>query len=114
MFMIQKILLLLKKKTRRMFLWLIIFFAKRKTKEKKSNININNDFWKVICQIKFSGKSKPIGIVNNIHQRNIFTILWAKNKPNYCLRWFLDKDNIEIVINFKNSINNKVILSNIL
>jgi len=42
-------------------------FAKRETKEKKSDINVNNDSWKVICQIKFSGKSKPIEMVNNIH-----------------------------------------------
>ena len=50
-------------------------FLKRETKGGESNININNDFWEVIHQNRFSSKDKLIRVINNIYQRNTFVIL---------------------------------------
>jgi len=89
-------------------------FAKWKLKRWESNIYIYNDSCGVIHQIGFSSKGKLVWMVGNTYQRNTFAILRAGNRPNSCPRRFLDEDNIEIVIDFEYSVDNKVVLSNIL
>jgi len=53
-------------------------------------------------------------VIGNAYQRNTFVVLKAGNRPNSCPRWFLDKNNIKIVIDFKYGVDNKVVLSNVL
>ena len=50
----------------------------------------------------------------NAYQRNAFIVLWAGNRPDSCPRWFLDEENVEIVIDFEYSIDNKIVLLNVL
>ena len=50
----------------------------------------------------------------NAYQRNAFTIFGTRNRPNSSSRWFLNEDNIKAEIDFKNSVNNEIILLNIL
>ena len=49
-------------------------FAKRKVKRGKSNVDKNYNPWAVIYCDWFSGESEPIGVIDNAHQRNTFTI----------------------------------------
>ena len=49
-------------------------FVKRKSKREKSNVDKNHNPWAVICCDWFSGKSEPIGVIDNAYQRDIFTI----------------------------------------
>jgi len=53
-------------------------------------------------------------VIGNAYQRNAFVVLRAGNGPNGCPRWFLDEDNIKIVIDFEYGVDNEVVLSNIL
>jgi len=69
---------------------------------------------RVIHWIRFSSKGKPVWVVGNAYQRNAFTVLRAGNRPNSCPRWFLDEDNIKVVIDFEYGIDNKVVLLNVL
>ena len=39
--------------------------SKQKTKGQKSNVNINDDSWRLVGTGWFSGKSKPVGMVRN-------------------------------------------------
>ena len=89
-------------------------FVKRKVKRWKSDVNVNNDFWEVIHQIGFSSKDKSIWMIHNAYQRNAFTVFWTGNWPNSYPRWFLDEDDIEIVVDFEDSVDDEVVLSNIL
>jgi len=89
-------------------------FAKRETKRRESNIDEDHNPWAVIYCVQFSNKGEPIGMINNTHQWNIFIICWARNGSYCCPRWFLDEDNVEIVVDFKNCIYNEIIFSDIL
>jgi len=42
-------------------------FAKRKTKRGKSNVNKHDHLWGVISRKQFSGKSEPVGMIDNLH-----------------------------------------------
>jgi len=76
---------------------------------RKSDIDINDNSWRVISWTWFSSKGKPIRMI-----RNVFAILWAGNGSECSLWWFLDEYDIKALIDFKNSVDEKVILSNIL
>ena len=89
-------------------------FAKWKSKGWKSDINIYDDFRGVIHWVGFSSKGKLIWVIWNAYQRNAFTLLWAGNRPDSCPRWFLDEDNVEIVIDFEYSVDNEIVLLNVL
>ena len=89
-------------------------FAKWKMKRWKSDIYIYNDSRRVICWIRFSSKDKPVWMIGYAYHGNAFTVHWARNRPNSCLGWFLDEDNVKIVINLEYSVDNEVVLSNIL
>ena len=89
-------------------------FAKREVKRWKSDVDVNNDSWGVIHWIGFSSKGKPIWMIHNAYQRNTFTVFWTGNWPNSCSRWLLDEDNIKIVVDFENSVDDEVVLLNVL
>ena len=89
-------------------------FAKREMKRRESNIDEDHDPWTVICCVQFSNKGEPIGMINNAHQWNTFTICWARNGSYYCSRQFLDEDNVEIVVDFEDYVYDKIIFSDIL
>jgi len=80
----------------------------------ESLILIYNDFRGVIHRVGFSSKGKPIWVIWNTYQRNAFTVLWARNRPDSYLRQFLDEDNVEIVIDFEYNIDNEIVLLNVL
>jgi len=42
-------------------------FLKQKTKRRKSDVNINNNSWIIVCQVWFSCKCKPIGMISDTH-----------------------------------------------
>jgi len=79
-------------------------FTKRKTERQKSDVDINSDSWEVICQVRSSSKCEPIGMVRNTYQRNTFTVFWTGNGPNGCPRWFLNEDNVKVIVDFKDQI----------
>ena len=66
-FIIQKMLLLLKNETRRISLWSITSFWSKKQNRRKSEVNINNNSWIIVCWVQFSCKCKPIGIISDTH-----------------------------------------------
>ena len=96
-----KIVIIVKEGNEKNVLVINNVFAKWKSKRWKSDIYIYDDSREVIHQIGFSSKGKLVCVVGNTYQRNAFTVLRAGNRPNSCPRWFLDEDNIKIVIDFK-------------
>ena len=48
--------------------------TKRKIERRKSDVDINNNSWRVIHQVEFSSKCKLVGMVRNAYQRNAFTV----------------------------------------
>jgi len=50
-------------------------FAKQKLKGWKSDINIYDNFRRVIYQVRFSSKGKLIWVIWNAYQRNVFIVL---------------------------------------
>jgi len=53
-------------------------------------------------------------VVSNANKGNIFTILQTGNRPKCCPRRFLDEDNVEIMIDFKDSIDNDIVFPDLL
>ena len=112
--MIQEMSLLLKKRNKKNVSVINNIFVKREMKRWKSNIDKDNDSWEVICHIRFTGEGKPIWMINNIHQWNTFTTIWAGNGPYYFPRQFLDEDNIKIMIDFEDCFNDEIVFSDVL
>ena len=106
-FITQKSLLLMKKETRIMSLWSIMSLRKEKWKE-ESLILMKII---IICCVWFFSKGEPIGMINNAHQWNTFTICWARNGSYFCPRQFLDEDNVEIVVDFEDCVYDEIIFS---
>ena len=50
----------------------------------------------------------------NAYKGNDFAICWAGNSSDCHPQWFLDKYDIEILVDFENSVDEKIILSYIL
>ena len=109
-----KIVIIVEERNKKNILVTNNVFVKWKSKKWKSDINIYDDSRGVIQWIGFSSKDKLIWVIWNAYQRKTFTVFWAGNWPNSCLRQFLDEDNIKIVVDFKDSVDNEIILSNIL
>ena len=89
-------------------------FSKWKPKRQKSDVNIYNNSGEVICWVGFSSKGKPVWVDRNTYQGSTFTVLWTRNRPNSCPRWFLDKDNVKVTVDFKDWADNEVIFLDIL
>ena len=89
-------------------------FSKWKPKRQKSDVNIYNNSGGVICWDGFSNKGEPVWVVRNTYQGSTFTVLWTGNRPNGCPRWFLNEDNVKVIVDFKNQTDNEVIFLNIL
>lgn len=49
-------------------------FAKREMEKRKFSVNEYNDSWTFIHCDQFSGKCKPVKMIDNLYQRVIFAI----------------------------------------
>ena len=65
-------------------------FAKKKSKGRKTNVNVNNNSWKIITVRRGPSKSDPIGMVAGTHKRFTITIHRAWDFANFRPRWFLN------------------------
>ena len=75
-------------------------FSERKMERRKSDIDVNDDSWEIIRWAWLSSKSKPIWMIGNGFECSPW--------------WFLGEYDIEALIDFKNGIDEEVILLNIL
>ena len=89
-------------------------FSKRETKERESDVDIDSDPRKVIYWVGFSCEDKPIGVTDNANQRYSFAIPRTGDRSDCRPRWLLDENYVKVRINLENSIDNEIILSNIL
>ena len=83
-------------------------------KRRKSNVDEYNDSWTIVHCIRFPGKGEPVGMISNSYQWNVFVIVRAKDGSYYCLGWFLDENDVEVVVDFKDHVNDEIIFSDIL
>ena len=63
-------------------------FAKRKTEREKSHVNEYDHLQKVISHKWFSGKSEPVGMIDNPHKWAAFTIGMTRNRVQESPGWF--------------------------
>ena len=89
-------------------------FVKRKIKRRESDVDEYNDFWAVAQYIRFPGKGELVGVICNSYQQNTFTIGRTRDGSYSCSGQFLDENDVEVVIDFKNYVNDEIIFSNIL
>ena len=65
-------------------------FAKKKSKERKTNVNVSNNSWKIITVRRRSSKSNPVGMMAGTHKRFTITIRRAWDFANFRPRRFLN------------------------
>jgi len=65
-------------------------FAKKKSKRRKTNVNVSNNPWKIITFGRRSGKSDPVGMMAGTHIRFTVTIRRAWDFTYFRLRQFLN------------------------
>ena len=53
-------------------------------------------------------------MIDNTNQRYSFTIPITENKSDCCLRWFLNKNYVEIGIDLEDSVDNEIVFSDVL
>ena len=83
-------------------------------KRRKSNIDEYNDSWAVIYCIRFSDKDKPVRVISNSYQQNVFTIGKARDRSYCCPGWFLNENDIKVVVNFEDCVNDEIIFLDVL
>jgi len=89
-------------------------FTKRKTKRGKSNVNKHDHLWEVISREQFSGKSEPVGMIDNPHQQAAFTIGMTRDRVQESLGQFLDEDDVKVGVCFKDCADNEIVFLDIL
>jgi len=65
-------------------------FAKKKSKERKTNVNVSNNSWKIITVRRRSSESDSVGMMAGTHKRFTVTIHRAWYFANFKPRWFLN------------------------
>ena len=88
--------------------------AKEETKRGNTNVNIGNDSWKVLTVGRRPSKSDPIGMVACAHKWFTIAIQRTWDFVNFRPGWFLDKKDIELILGFKDGIDDDGVLANIL
>ena len=88
--------------------------VKEKMKRGNTNVNIGNDSWKVLTVGRRPSKSDPIGIMACAHKRFAIAIQRTWDFANFRLGQFLDKKDIELILGFKNDIDDDGVLANVL
>jgi len=58
-------------------------FAKKKSKGRKTNVNVSNNSWKIITVRRRTSKSDPVGMIAGIHKRFTITIHRAWDFANF-------------------------------
>ena len=88
--------------------------SKRKMKWRNINVDIdkNSRIKPIIRWI--SKECDLVRMVEYTYYFFAFTIERTQNRLNTCPRWFLDEDDVKFWIDFEDSVNNKIILTNIL
>jgi len=89
-------------------------FVKWNSKRRQSNIDIGDNFQRVIITCQTPRKGEPIQMIQNSNQFFSFTIFWTWYGVNSGPGRFLDEDNIEEKLCLENCINNQVVFANIL
>ena len=65
-------------------------FAKKKSKRRKTNVNVSNNPWKIVTFGRRSGKSDPVRIITGTHIWFTVTIRRAWDFAYFRPRWFLN------------------------
>ena len=88
--------------------------AKEETKRGNTNVNIGNDSWKVLTVGRRPSKSDPIGMVARAHKRFAIAIRRTWDFANFRPGQFLNEKDIELILGFKNGIDDDRVLANVL
>jgi len=78
------------------------------------NVDISNDSRRVTRLHAKLGKCHPVRVIWDSYQLVSFTVSRAQNRSQNRLRWFLDDNDIKCKPRFKNSIDNEVVLVNVI
>ena len=88
--------------------------AKEEMKRGNTNVNIGDDSWKVLIVGRRSSKSDPIGMVAHAHKQFAIAIQRTWDFANFRPGQFLDKKDIELILGFKDGIDDNGVLANVL
>ena len=88
--------------------------AKEETKRGNTNVNIGDDSWKVLTVGRRPSKSDPIGMIARIHKWFTIAIRRTWEFVNFRPERFLDKKDIELILSFKDGIDDDRVLANVL
>jgi len=88
--------------------------AKEEMKRGNTNVNIGNGSWEVSTVGRRPSKSDPIRMMACAHKRFAIAIQRTWDFANFRLGRFLDKKNIELILGFKDGVDDDRVLANVL
>jgi len=88
--------------------------VKEETKRGNMNVNIGDGSWKVSTVGRRPSKSDPIRMMACAHSWFAITIRRTWDFANFRPGWFLDKKDIELILGFKDGVDDDGVFANIL